>query len=281
MTAVACEPKVEELAQLSSYSIPVKPVTVTFKIKNYCPVAGRRFSDLIVINESMKIEKNELRMDWDRDGISNTTDNNSQFNIDFKSPDTNLDGYSDLLMFAAGIYATNQIALYSCSSADRLVDLDFDGLNKCEERLLGTYDDKYDTDGDMLSDKIEIRFGMNPKDPIDAFQDPDSDGYTNYEEVKRNTPIHESETEQVSLYALNYETFESQNCFDFTISNIPVVGVSNGNSVRINLIEQVLPVGGTSAHFAMRDYVKTVPRTVMDKTVFVMDYSTLVEAQGK
>lgn len=40
-----------------------------------------------------------------------------------------------------------------------------------------------DTDGDGLSNDLEIANGLNPNDPVDAFEDPDMDGLTNREEL--------------------------------------------------------------------------------------------------
>lgn len=40
-----------------------------------------------------------------------------------------------------------------------------------------------DSDGDGIPDDIEVANGMNPNDPVDAQEDPDHDGLTNFEEV--------------------------------------------------------------------------------------------------
>lgn len=41
-----------------------------------------------------------------------------------------------------------------------------------------------DSDGDLIPDKIEQKFGFNPLDPSDALADSDMDGFSNLEEVK-------------------------------------------------------------------------------------------------
>lgn len=44
-----------------------------------------------------------------------------------------------------------------------------------------------DSDGDMLPDTWETRYGLNPNDPSDATQDQDGDGYTNLQEYRAGT----------------------------------------------------------------------------------------------
>ena len=40
-----------------------------------------------------------------------------------------------------------------------------------------------DSDGDGLSDKIELKYGLNPKDPADVAADLDGDGFSNADEI--------------------------------------------------------------------------------------------------
>lgn len=46
-----------------------------------------------------------------------------------------------------------------------------------------------DSDGDGLTDKIEIANGLNPHDPTDADADFDGDGFTNAEEIRAGTDL--------------------------------------------------------------------------------------------
>lgn len=46
-----------------------------------------------------------------------------------------------------------------------------------------------DSDGDGITDKIEIAAGLNPNDPSDANADLDADGYTNAEELQMKTDM--------------------------------------------------------------------------------------------
>lgn len=48
-----------------------------------------------------------------------------------------------------------------------------------------------DSDNDGLPDEWELKHGLNPKDPADAAQDPDHDGYSNLEEYLNGTDPHQ------------------------------------------------------------------------------------------
>jgi hypothetical protein len=61
-------------------------------------------------------------------------------------------------------------------------DLDADGLNGCEENLLGSDPERVDTDGDGLPDGIEFRFGLDPN-VNEGNRDDDFDGLPNADEV--------------------------------------------------------------------------------------------------
>lgn len=64
---------------------------------------------------------------------------------------------------------------------------DFDGFARIVDGAtdLGAYEydgDRYDSDGDGIPDNWEVRHGLDPTNPADAFDDYDGDGFTNYEE---------------------------------------------------------------------------------------------------
>lgn len=52
-----------------------------------------------------------------------------------------------------------------------------------------------DTDGDGLSDAVELHHGLDPDDPSDAAQDFDGDGLTNAEEIEYGTNLNVADTD--------------------------------------------------------------------------------------
>ncbi len=68
-----------------------------------------------------------------------------------------------------------------------------------------------DTDGDGLTDDVEIANGLNPNDPSDAAADADNDGLTNAQEISLGTALNNSDSDsdglidglEVSIYNTN------------------------------------------------------------------------------
>ncbi|MDP2342391.1 MAG: hypothetical protein Q8O67_15655 [Deltaproteobacteria bacterium] len=75
----------------------------------------------------------------------------------------------------------NCVAFDPNAGVDRL-DLDGDGLNGCEEDLVQTDPKRADSDGDGLTDGLELRFGLDPATP-ERNRDDDFDGLPNADEV--------------------------------------------------------------------------------------------------
>lgn len=235
---------------------PPGPVdTVSVEIKRYCPAVGRSFKNLFVKNAMVKVQQGRLKIDSDGDGLTDEMEdaNNAGFNINKTKYDTNNDMFSDLLMILQGINTTQQLNL-ACtdqtdSDGDGIVWLDpsnntqkFIGLRNCEEtRLTHTDPSKFDTDGDGIPDYFELRCGLNPLNPTDSQIDTDGDGVLNINECRKNTPIDENNnSSNIKTFEYNYSlTADLQNpgCYNFTISNIPVLNGGNGNLLIFNFIE--------------------------------------------
>jgi len=128
---------------------------------------GDTFSDY---DEIFIYGTNPNLMDSDGDGLGDVEEVTT-FNTDPNDADTDDDGYSDKWEIDNGFDPLD--------GTDTIADDDFDGLTSVEEDLYGTDPDKYDTDGDLLSDYDEIFvYGTNP-----LSDDTDGDDVSDWEEV--------------------------------------------------------------------------------------------------
>jgi len=70
------------------------------------------------------------------------------------------------------------------------VDTDGDGLTDCQEACVATDPNQTDTDDDGMPDGWELRYLMQPQNPLDGLLDPDEDGLNNLEEfLHRSHPF--------------------------------------------------------------------------------------------
>lgn len=242
---------------------------------NYCPTANFNYREFFAYNASAQLNSDGIQLtDFDRDGIADVIERTKAtynlYDLSYLMGDSNGDGYSDLIVYKAGIDATAQNSLTQC--ADPTQDTDGDGLNDCEEALIKSDPTNPDTDGDGIPDYLEVRFGTNPLDPKDADQDVDGDGYTNLEEIKMNTPVNVYNTDFMNSQAYQYQVSAvsgvtgSQVCQNFTVSNIPIVSVSNGNQLRFVVLENDARGNNNLVYV----YV-IVPRSVKNKSVILVD----------
>jgi len=84
-----------------------------------------------------------------------------------------------------------------------------------------------DTDGDFVSDLMEVRHGMNPLDPTDAFGDINRDGILNAAEIKAGlSPVDQvSSTELPFALTYNFEAEPSASgttgtCYQFLVQHL-------------------------------------------------------------
>lgn len=93
-------------------------------------------------------------------------------------------------------------------------DFDFDGLTACQEIMLCTYSGINDSDGDCLTDGLEIALGLDPKNP-----DTDGNGTPDGDEESNGVANRESDFDQDGL----------SNCQEAMIGTNPMIPDTDGD----------------------------------------------------
>ena len=109
--------------------------------------------------------------------------------------------------------------------ADPTGDNDLDGLRNCEEVALTLDPNHADSDGDGLTDDLELRFGTNPGDPGTGDLDSDRDGMSDLSEVLAGTdPLSPQKDGAFAYQYLPLTEVDSGvagvSCYNFEVANI-------------------------------------------------------------
>ncbi len=253
-----CNPS-NELSPLDALTVTDAPKHISLLVHGYCPKAGQSYSDFWASNRSVRLEQGRYFLDYDRDGLPNIRDADPVLGLTPFNADSNGDGYSDLLMAWGGFTVEAQKSLKLCAQIGQ--DTDGDGLTDCEEdNILHTDPKNFDTDGDGIPDEVEIRAGLNPKDPGDALG--------NIERIKLNLPLSQTLSDADLALGYVYEVqAQADGCFDFKVSKIPIVDVSNGNLIKLWFFET-----DASENRWLETRSIVVPRTVPDGTEITYEY---------
>lgn len=129
-------------------------------------------------------------------------------------------------------------------------DTDNDGLNDCEEALLGSDYRLFDTNLDYVPDGFAFSRGVEfLKGSNDLLLDPDQDGVTNYYELKYNTPVNTRNSsvpgiENLTLTMNKTSEDASQTCYHFNIDHLVTMGtLSTANHIRVYELESTSIIG--------------------------------------
>ncbi|MBX2986972.1 MAG: hypothetical protein KF802_03655 [Bdellovibrionaceae bacterium] len=134
-----------------------------------------KVTHMYILNSNVRVNKqNEVKVDSDGDGLFDEEED--LLGTSATNPRTN--GYCLDSFMANPAFSERCAAMAKAHSCDPALDSDGDGLNECEESLLGTNPFDFDTDGDGIPDSLEWIYGYNAL-ASDEAKDTDGDGYLN------------------------------------------------------------------------------------------------------
>lgn len=183
--------------------------------------------DFIASNMSMHADSALDQVDSDGDGLTDAEE--LALGTDPLNPDTDGDGFSDgvEVYFAARGANLNPLRFDpGCPPALRGVDSDCDGLNDCDEQLIGSNASSVDSDRDGMPDGVEWLLGTQAAAP-DRDLDPDADGLKNFQEIRGHTNPLVADVANLSVNSYRYSIQEDgpptptgSQCYRFRIDNV-------------------------------------------------------------
>jgi len=214
-------------------------------------------SELFALNMSAMPTADGPMPDSDQDGLTDALE--FAEGLDRLKPDSDGDGYGDLFerTYQSHGFDPRDAAVPAWGCADPF-DRDGDGLNACEEAFLSTSPVTPDTDGDLLPDGVELRFGLDPL-VKDTQVDHDLDGCVSGLEVRTGTHpmIYEANAllDQVRTTLEEVEPRDGRTCYHYGLQDISLVpalteGADKGrNEVHLYAAEAPSGLSGGGARF--------------------------------
>jgi len=175
-------------------------------------------------------------------------------------------GFADFVLYQAGINLTNYPQL-ACSASkmgstsnDMIIynDARYNGatrvlgLRDCEKSYLGLNPNNFDYNNNGIPDYLELRCGMNPLNPSEAFTSTSGDGVTNIDKCKMHLPLDEDAASQPGqLLGYQYsQTTNADGSMNFTIGNIPIMNHGKDNFIAFYVTEINQATGAASLYTA-------------------------------
>ena len=198
--------------------------------------------NLIVTNTNLVARPLGLTVDTDGDGLPD----HQEFDegLSRVERDSDGDGFSDTLEWKLrrnGLDPTEPNP--GCEAMADRSDNDADGLLACEELLLRTSTELFDSDADGVPDGLELIAGSDPAQS-DALSDSDLDGVRNGDEIRVHSGIGFDEGSNRPGLSYRYRTDElgpndqGGNCYSFQVKNVklgtPLVRPGEGDSYGRN-----------------------------------------------
>ena len=213
----------------------------------------RLLDEIIVINKSSLWNGEYLIPDTDGDGMSDILEATSGSNL--FNPDSDGNKVGDLVEYKLNgspcLHPACNPSLamnYACTNAEKNADLDRDGLSDCEEKLLGSRKELFDSNHDDLPDDLALRFnlGLEPTDPQDAHDNRDADSRDNYYEIKHDLPISFNNDKLFNLVSQTYELtslgkHNGRSCYRLQVRDFKEVNTINKQTIiKVYIKEKTL-----------------------------------------
>jgi hypothetical protein len=137
------------------------------------PDAGDSDHDGLIDDQEFALGTDPNDLDTDGDGFADGVE------VHFSQLGANFNPLGFMLPDGGGLDP-------GCPPALRGVDSDCDGINDCDEQIIGTNSTLIDSDNDGMPDSIEWQLQTQPSSQ-DMDEDPDNDGLANRNEVRLHT----------------------------------------------------------------------------------------------
>ncbi|MFH1807465.1 MAG: VWA domain-containing protein [Pseudomonadota bacterium] len=186
-----------------------------------------KLHNLIITNKSAKPWSSAFIIDSDGDGLDDVSERLQ--GSDPFSLDTDGDGFNDLLEYQLRNSGRDPIdpADAACDLEVDRADDDIDGLRNCEERVIGSFSKKYDSDFDGVPDILEHR-NDTYLTLDDLLSDVDFDGAPNGDEIRWHSDPHTNDSAHLSEEGYRYRVVQTgmkgnQLCYHYEVENIRLV----------------------------------------------------------
>jgi hypothetical protein len=205
---------------------------IDFLSFNYSSVA-RPFgmTNFIVSNLNTQPVFNKIVADSDGDGVNDNDEFAANLNMKATASDSDGDGYNDKMEYdrrAGGFDPGDPLKPETACPAKARKDDDGDGLNDCEEKMLGTDPKIVDSDRDRIPDGIEFLWDTDPLS-VDDKVDIDFDGKLSGEEIRIHANPKVADPKIHANFRYIYDVREQperpdkRKCYKFTVRRIRLV----------------------------------------------------------
>lgn len=134
-----------------------------------------KMTNMFILNPNVRVDQNgQVRSDSDGDGLFD----HEEVALGMDPLRSRTNGYCLDSLMARQSFAPRCRSFANGSACDPQLDSDGDGLNQCEEIILGTDPFDFDTDADAIPDFFEWLYGFNPLQS-DRDMDTSGDGIPN------------------------------------------------------------------------------------------------------